>query len=604
MIRLSALCLLFALVGCDDAAQTETDLDGSADASVTAHLDGTTPDAGPLDAGPDATISDAALVDAHQPDAEADAGPVPGDETFARAHLLRVEIEIDVADWRALRHQERERLGLPGCMDQPFASPYTWFTAQITVDGQAYEQVGIRKKGFFGSASTTRPSLKLKFDKHIDDQLYDGLERLTLNNSRQDPTRMRTCLAYDTFAKAGVPAPRCNFARVFVNGVDQGIYTRVEPIKKRFLRAHFDDDDGTLYEGTLSDFRPGWTGTIEQKNDEDTPRFDKINALTQAAMLPDDQLLDGLAEIIDLPAFIRFWATEVLVAHWDGYAGDTNNFFFYDDPTSDQIHFIPWGPDATFAPPYLLFEREIAPDSVLASGILARRLYDHVEGRRRYRAELGRQLDEVWHAPALLEHMNAISAMIRPHVLDPAAFDETFAETARWISAHGDRVARELAIGGFWDYPLRGPICPGLDEVIFGEASGTFSTRWGTWPTNDAFSTGGATVHFSLDDTPWPLLNAGAAMGIEGDGALLVVPFLNAEQQVYYFTFPMPFGAVRPGEIEINQSRCNMGRVSQGRAQPWGLCPEGRLIFDAASTAPNAPIQGRFELQVIAPIAE
>mgnify|MGYP001342731635 CR=1 FL=1 len=37
--------------------------------------------------------------------------------------------------------------------------------------------------GFFGSASTTRPSLKLKFDKYIDEQLYEVDDHVALNDA-------------------------------------------------------------------------------------------------------------------------------------------------------------------------------------------------------------------------------------------------------------------------------------------------------------------------------------------------------------------------------------------------------------------------------------
>ena len=84
------------------------------------------------------------------------------------------------------------------------------------------------------------------------------------------------CLGYDLMRKAGVPAPRCNFAHVTVVSIDgmsettvvDGIYSHIDSIKDPFLRRNFgsDQDQGRLYEGTLSDF---WTGsfrnTIEPK---------------------------------------------------------------------------------------------------------------------------------------------------------------------------------------------------------------------------------------------------------------------------------------------------------------------------------------------------
>ena len=44
-------------------------------------------------------------------------------------------------------------------------SPYTYVEASVTIDGVAFPNVGLRKKGFIGSQSTSRPSLKIKLNQ-------------------------------------------------------------------------------------------------------------------------------------------------------------------------------------------------------------------------------------------------------------------------------------------------------------------------------------------------------------------------------------------------------------------------------------------------------
>ena len=56
-------------------------------------------------------------------------------------------------------------LGGEECLAEPFADIFSWFPATVTVDGIAYGEAGVRKKGFFGSLSSDKPSLKLRFDK-------------------------------------------------------------------------------------------------------------------------------------------------------------------------------------------------------------------------------------------------------------------------------------------------------------------------------------------------------------------------------------------------------------------------------------------------------
>ena len=212
----------------------------------------------PATPGPDAGGEGAA-----PPDAYVDlSGPV-----FEPGHIVDVAITMAPGDWNALRMQTRT-LGsiLEGdCLAQPAPSPFTTFSAAITVDGSSFPNVGIKKKGFLGSLDPIKPSLKVKFDEFVPGAEYLGLEKLTLNNSRQDPSYVRQCLAYKSFAAAGIVAPRCNFAHVRVNGTDLGIYVNVETIDHKLTKKRYADGTGQLYEGSLSDFRTGWVNTLDPK---------------------------------------------------------------------------------------------------------------------------------------------------------------------------------------------------------------------------------------------------------------------------------------------------------------------------------------------------
>ena len=205
-------------------------------------------------------------------------------------------------------------------------STLAYFSAEVTIDNESHSNVGVRKKGFIGSMNYDKPSFKIRFDKFVDDQTYLDAKRLTLNNDVQDASYVRQCLAYDLFRAVGTPAPRCNYAHVFVNGVDLGIFTNVESIKKPFIRRNFTDPEGNLYEGTLSDFREGWMGTYNQKTNESTPDKAIIEAMAALLEGPDEGLIEALSEYIDMDAFLNFWVVETLTAHWDGYAGNTNNY--------------------------------------------------------------------------------------------------------------------------------------------------------------------------------------------------------------------------------------------------------------------------------------
>ena len=395
------------------------------------------------------------------PDPEAAPAPLPppepnppdaSDAYFALDRVLDIAIEIDTADWDTLRNQTRtfedlfaeiEEYGL----SQPFADIYTWFPATVTVDGETHSDVGVRKKGFIGSQSDTKPALKLRFDKYVDDQSLGGvMERMTLNNSVQDPSMVNTCLALQIFAAAGNPASRCNFATVSVNGKNLGLYVHVEEIKAPFLARHFASAEGNRYEGTVSDFTPEFRGTIEKKNNEDADDWSDIDALVAALADPSDAGWESLAAIVDLDRFLTFWATEVLVGHWDGYAGNRNNYWFYREPGGPFV-FIPWGTDGTFHlddDPNPFDNVSDPPPSVLALTAIPNRLYNDDAWRGRYVERLKHLLEVVWDEEALLERVDEMAAIVQAHAL-PQDRPEAAADAERVRQFIAKRRAEILA---------------------------------------------------------------------------------------------------------------------------------------------------------------
>ena len=105
------------------------------------------------------------------PDSNADGDP--SEAYFALDRVLNIEIEFAPEDWDTLRHQTRTFEDVMAeieeySLSRPFANIYTWFSGTVTVDDETHSNVGVRKKGFLGSQSDTKPSLKLRFDKYVD----------------------------------------------------------------------------------------------------------------------------------------------------------------------------------------------------------------------------------------------------------------------------------------------------------------------------------------------------------------------------------------------------------------------------------------------------
>ena len=230
---------------------------------------------------------------------------------------------------------------------------------------------------------------------------------------------VNTCLSYRVFAAAGNPAPRCNFARVRVNGRNLGLYVHLEELKQPFLARHFDNSDGNLYEGTISDFTPPRRGTMEKKTNEDEDDWSDVDGVVAALLDPSEAGLSALGELVDLDRFLTFWATEALIGHWDGYAGNRNNYHFYREPEGRFV-FIPWGADDTFhlkEDPNPFDNIGNPPPSVLALSAIPHRLYHLPEWRARYAERLRDLLEAAWDEDGLLASVAEMAAIVQEHAL-------------------------------------------------------------------------------------------------------------------------------------------------------------------------------------------
>lgn len=585
------------LLGCGTDSQTPSSAD------VT-QVDGVTLDGGAAGQAADGQASDGG-VGGEQPEAAA---------LYAPKHLVIVDIELPTADWDTLRKQQRDMTNFlnPGCREVPFESGFTYQKATVWVDGVKLSDVGVRKKGFVGSMSEVKPSLKLKFNAFAKGQLLHGMERMTLNNNRQDLGFVRSCLAYQLFAQAGVPTPRCNFAHVRVNGVSLGLFSHVETVKRRFLRRHFSSAKGHLYEGTLSDFRPGWLDTLEPKTSDTDAAHPALAALTKALALPDDELLPALEKIIDLPAFLRFWAMEVLVNHTDGYGGNANNFFVYIEPESGLLHFIPWGPDLSFVD--RSFEDPKAPSAVLTRSRLTRRLYQHTEGQKRYLAALKQVSEDVWDTAALTKEIDRMTKLTAPavaedkHTPNPeVSVPKAVADTKAWILARQARIDEVLTTPPAWSYPETGLFC--FTKVI--TAKGTFATTFGTQGASNAFLVGKGTVAGTSPEGPFDIKQCGSTSGYPDDQPgkaavtlvfqhptnkqIFVILSLLTAKENFQSGLSVPLSSVLGGGGGFMFTFHSETKQFAPVAAVWS----GILTFESASLTNGATVKGSFETDLV-----
>lgn len=299
------------------------------------------------------------------------------DKLYALDNVVTIKITMPQSDWEAVRNEQPK--GGRCNFEWTGGARFTWKRAtSVEVSGTTFparttfNEVGVKKKSFCGSLNSEKPCLHVDFGRFNNANLpaieaLIGSRYLTLNNSIQDRSYIRQPLGYKLLGMAGLPHSRCNFARVFVNGTligqglggvnSPGIYVNAEPVMKRYIERNFNGNmDGNLYELEHND--DFTNDRLDFISVEDLSEFENKADLKFANNHIAAHGVAGAAQMLDLEHFIKLHAMEFYLKHWDGYAGNTNNTYIYNDVTAveapgvDDVKFkmIPWGIDQTFQP--------------------------------------------------------------------------------------------------------------------------------------------------------------------------------------------------------------------------------------------------------------
>jgi spore coat protein CotH len=277
------------------------------------------------------------------------------DDFFNPEVLQRVDIWLNETDWSKLKAAFQEN---------------TYYPADVTWNGTTVYNVGIRSRGL-GSRSSTKPGLRVDFDRYNSGQQFLGLKSFVLDNLTQDKTGIKETATMRFYTRLGIPAPRETHTRLYINGRYSGLYGLVESVDKTMMGRVFgsigDDvqNDGYLFEYNYVLGSP-WRFTYEGSAlPPYKARFDiKTNESHAESTIwgPIEELVrrvnetssggieQAIADRLDLPAFVRYISAQNFVADYDGFNGydGMNNFYMYRKEESSQHVLIAWDEDNAF----------------------------------------------------------------------------------------------------------------------------------------------------------------------------------------------------------------------------------------------------------------
>jgi len=226
---------------------------------------------------------------------------------------------------------------------------------------ETIDSVGFRYRGNT-SRNSLKKSYRLSFDTFDDGRAFYGVEKMNLNAETNDPSMLRSRLSWHMFSYVGLPACRENYVLLYVNGSFYGVYNNTEHIDDKFVRSRFGKNDGNLYKclwpadlsykgSSGKDYKFENEGDrvydlrINEEWDDYQDLARMISVLNQSAGY---DFREDFERLFNVQAYLKIMAVDVMTGNWDGYIGNTNNYYLYHDPETGRMEYIPYDLDNTF----------------------------------------------------------------------------------------------------------------------------------------------------------------------------------------------------------------------------------------------------------------
>ena len=268
-----------------------------------------------------------------------------------------------------------------------------WIKATVTIDGQTYENVGMRLKGnssimglrqsggtggaggvtgggrtggagpmgaggpMTGDASFDDPeSLPwlIDLDKYVDNQNHDGVVELVVRSNTSE-TALNEAVALDLLREAGLASEKATYVRFTINGSETALRLVIEHPDDMWMAENF-SITGALYKAES-------TGDYSYRGDDPDSYdevFDQEAGKSNADLTPLMEFLDfinnsddatfnaQLPDRLDIDAFATYLAMQELLRNSDDIDGPGNNSYLYFDTKTEKFTVVAWDHNLAF----------------------------------------------------------------------------------------------------------------------------------------------------------------------------------------------------------------------------------------------------------------
>ncbi|CAN7324504.1 CotH kinase family protein [Microbacterium sp. LjRoot45] len=232
-----------------------------------------------------------------------------------------------------------------------------WISATVTIDGDTFENVGLKLKGNSSlrslSASDDAADLPwiIRLDKYVDGQNLDGTTELVVRgNSSQ--TSLNEALALDLLDASGLAAEQAVAVRFSAGGSEPTLRLVVENPGDEWAEREL--GDVLLYKAEAGgdysyrgDEEAAYTDVFDQEAGEDdlTPLIGFLEWINES---DDETFAVELDEHLDVDAFATYLAFQEVVDNFDDIDGPGNNSYLSYDPTTGLMTVVTWDLNLAF----------------------------------------------------------------------------------------------------------------------------------------------------------------------------------------------------------------------------------------------------------------
>ncbi len=235
-----------------------------------------------------------------------------------------------------------------------------WIHASVTIDGEVFDDVGIKLKGnstlrgiTAGTPAQDLP-LRIRLDKYVTGQQWSGLSDFAVRASSSE-TSLNEAVALDLLSTAGLASTQAIATRFSVNGGDEALRLTVQNLDDTWVSQQFPDAgaDSVLYKAE-SEGDWSWRGEdgdystafeIEAGADDYQPLIALLDLLNNGTA---DDIAERLPTMVDLDSFATYLAFQEIVDNSDDIDGPGNNSYLFWDSATGRFTVVAWDHNLAF----------------------------------------------------------------------------------------------------------------------------------------------------------------------------------------------------------------------------------------------------------------